>query len=63
MNPQNREAIVKAAQCASLLYDDIREAHHLSCQDNPVLQIVLRELLGDAARLKNRLAELESCFQ
>ena len=60
MNP---EYITKATQCSSLLYDDIREAHKASCQDNPILEILLRELLGDAMRLKNRLAEIESSFQ
>jgi|GEM_PF-1583366 len=59
MNP---ESITKATQCASLLYDDIREAHKISCRSNPVLSILLRDLLGDTVRLKNRLAEIESCL-
>lgn len=63
MNPNQIESITKATQCAALLRDDIREAHKSSCEDNPVLEILLRELLGDAARLNNRLAELEACIQ
>ena len=63
MNPDQIESITKATQCSSLLYDDIRETHKISCHDNPALEILLRELLGDAARLKNRLVEIESCFK
>ena len=62
MNPQ-LEAITKAAQCADLLLSDIRDAHKLACRDNPLLEILLRELLGDAVKIKNRLAELEGCHQ
>jgi len=59
MNPSQLESITKATQCADLLRDDIREAHELSCQDNPVLEILLRQLLGDTVRLNDRLAEIE----
>lgn len=62
MTPQ-LEAISKAAQCAALLVSDIREAHQLACRDNPVLEILLRELIGDTTKIKNRLAELEGCFK
>ena len=62
MKPQ-LEAIVKAAQCADLLTSDVREAHKLACLGNPVLEIALRELIAEAARIKNRLAELEACLR
>jgi hypothetical protein len=62
MNPQHLETITKAAQCADLLTSDIREAHKMACQDDPVLEIMLRELIGDAAKIKNRLTELQGCF-
>jgi hypothetical protein len=62
MNPQ-LEAITKAAQCADLLVGDIREAHKVACHENPALEILLRELLGDAVRIKNRLAELQSTME
>ena len=31
-------------------------------EDDPVLEIMLRELIGDAAKIKNRLTELQGCF-
>ncbi len=62
MRPLQLETITKAAQCAELLESDIREAHKLACEDEAVLEILLRELLGEAAKLKNRLVELGSCL-
>jgi hypothetical protein len=61
MNAQQLETITKAAQCAELLVQDIREAHKCACQDNPVLELLLRDLIRDCAAIKNRLAELEAC--
>ena len=62
MNPiaQPLEAITQAVQCADLLTSDLREAHKLACQNDAVLEILLRELIGDATRIKNRLVELEA---
>lgn len=62
MNPQ-LETITKAAQCADLLVSDIREAHRLACHENPALEILLRDLLGDVARIETRLTELESTME
>ena len=59
MNTQQIETITKAAQCADLLVSDIREAHKRACQDEPVLEMVLLDLIADAAKIKNRLGELE----
>ena len=62
MTPQ-QESVTKAAQCADLLTSDIREAHKLACRGNPLLEVLLRELIGDAAKIKNRLAEIEGCLR
>ena len=56
---KTHESITKAAQCASLLCGDIREAHKLACENNPVLEILLRDLIADGVKIKNRLEELE----
>jgi hypothetical protein len=63
MNSQQLEAITEAAQCSDLLVSDIREAHKFACRDNPALEILLRELLGETMRIKNRLAELAAGLQ
>ncbi len=62
MKPQ-LEAIVKATQCSDLLISDVRAAHRLACQDNPLLEILLRELIAEAAKINRRLAELEGCIR
>ena len=60
---QQKEAITKAVQCSDLLTSDIRQAHRVACQGNPLLEIVLRELIADAVRINRRLAELEGCLR
>jgi hypothetical protein len=62
MNRQHLETITKARQCAELLVGDIGEAQKRACRDNPALEILLRELIGDAVTVKDRLAEIEACF-
>ncbi len=62
MTPQ-QEAITKATQCSDLLVSDIRAAHRLACQDNRLLEILLRELIAEAAKINRRLAELEGCLR
>lgn len=63
MNPPLLESITKAAQSADLLARDVREAHRNSCGDNPALEILLRDLIADAMKVKNRLAEIEASFK
>jgi hypothetical protein len=58
---QNHENIEKALQCSDLLMSDIRQAHTRACQDDPTLELLLRDLLSDAARMNQRLAQLEGC--
>ena len=63
MNKGLRESITKSAGDSSFLDEDLREAHRKACDDHPILAILLRELLGDAARIKTRLEELETVVQ
>jgi len=60
---QQLEAIVKATQCSDLLMSDIRAAHSLACHKNPLLEILLRDLIADAVRLNRRLAEIQGGIQ
>ena len=56
------ESITKAAQCADQLMRDVDEAHRIACEDEPTLQILLLDLIGDARRMKDRLAQIESAI-
>ena len=62
MTPQ-QEAITKAVQRSDLLVADIRDAHSRACQDNRLLEVLLRELIADAVRVNRRLAEIEGCLR
>jgi hypothetical protein len=63
MEPPLLESISKAAQAADLLVSDVREAHSQACGENPALEILLRDLIADAMKVRNRLAEIEVCFK
>ncbi|MCZ7636806.1 MAG: hypothetical protein M5U12_12655 [Verrucomicrobia bacterium] len=60
MHAQQLEAMTKAAQCADLLAQDLREAHRLAARHLPILAILLDELLGQVTQIRDRLAELHS---
>jgi hypothetical protein len=62
MTPQQAEAITKAAQCADLLVSDIREAHKQACESELALELLLRDLISEAVKIKTRLGELENCI-
>jgi len=63
MKQQQAESITKAAQCADLLVSDIREAQKQACESEPALELLLRDLIGEAVKIKNRLSELENCIR
>lgn len=57
-DPMN-ESITKASQTADMLWRDIREAHKASVSKSNFAEILLRDLLAQAAHIKQRLAEME----
>ena len=57
------ETVTKALQTADLLAGDIRDAQKVACEGNPALEILLRDLLGQAMTIKNRLGELDACLR
>jgi hypothetical protein len=63
MKQQQAETITKAAQCADLLVSDIREAHKQASENEPALELLLRDLIAEAVKIKNRLGELENCVR
>jgi len=54
------EAVVKATQCAELLHSDIRAAHKLACRDDNLLQILIRDLIGESVKVHLRLLEIQN---
>jgi hypothetical protein len=57
------EAITKAAQAATMLLSDVRQAHKTSCDDDPVLEMLLRDILAETAKLEAKLNQLDACFR
>jgi hypothetical protein len=53
------ELVTKATQCSDLLLSDIREAHSVACQKNYLMELLLREIITDAVRLKQRLSDID----
>jgi hypothetical protein len=63
MNSQLLESITHAMRSAIKLRDDIREAHRIACSANPILAILLLDLLTDSVDQRNKLAEIEAIFE
>ena len=55
-----QETITKVVQCADLLVGDLREAYK-AYKENPVVGILLLDLIGQGIAIKNRLNELAMC--
>ena len=56
------ETISKARQCATLLTSDLRAAHKAAVQADGMLELLLRDLIGQAVAVENRLADIENVF-
>jgi hypothetical protein len=55
-----REDIEKAAGSAGFLSDELRAAHGRACTENPVLAILLLDLIRDAVKIDQRIKEIQS---
>ena len=59
MKQEKTEAITKAAQCADLLVGDLREAHKQTSGEDSAREILLRNLVADAVKIRNSLDEFQ----
>ena len=57
-NPQEIEAVTKAEQCAELLFHDLKQAHLIACEKNPLLAHILSGHIATAGKLQSSLAYL-----
>lgn len=55
-----REDIEKAGHSAGFLSDELRGAHTRACTENPVLALLLFDLIVAAAQINNRIKEIQS---
>ena len=57
LNAKDTENLTKAAQCAVLLSDDLRE---LISADNPLLAEFAMDLIADAVEIEKKLRRLQA---
>ncbi len=53
-----KEHIEKASHDCGLLRDDISAAYSVACVKNPVLAILLYDMIGELAKVQNRINEI-----
>jgi len=53
------EDIEKAEHTAGFLSDELRSAHTRACTENPVLAILLLDLIRDAVKIDQRIKEIQ----
>lgn len=54
------EALTKAEQTAALVVSDVREAHQAACHAEPILTLLLLDVLEQAANLQVRLQQINA---
>jgi hypothetical protein len=54
-----REDMEKAAGSAGFLVDELRSAHTRACESNPVLAILLLDLIREAVHIEQRIKEIQ----
>ncbi len=54
-----REDMEKAGSSSAFLWSELRAAHARACRENPVLAILLLDLIRDAARIDQRIKEIQ----
>lgn len=63
MNKTLSERISEAALTAALLRDAVRSAHSASVLRDPVVELVLLDLILDAVKITQRLEQLDAAVE
>jgi hypothetical protein len=53
------EALVRATRGAQALADDLQALHRLACNDDPMLALLVIDLIGAVRKAQSRLIEIE----
>jgi hypothetical protein len=56
------EEVLKASQSANLLVSDIRHAHKAAIRENPLLEVVLLDLLTQSIDLERKLKAIDQAL-
>ena len=55
-----KEDIEKASASADFLRNELKSAYNRACESNPVLAILLFDLITESAKINNRIQEIQS---
>lgn len=61
--PIMNEHLTKATHTAAFLANDLRAAHSEACHVDPLLEILLLDLIGQATEIGNKLKRVELALQ
>ena len=56
------EEVLKASQAASFLVSDLRQAHKASVRENPLLELILLDLLTQAQEMERKLKGIDAAL-
>lgn len=56
------EEVLKASQSANLLVSDLRQAHKAAIRENPLLEVVLLDLLTQSLELERKLKGIDAAL-
>ncbi len=56
------EEVLKASQAANMLVSDLRQAHKAAIRENPLLEVVLVDLLTQSIELERKLKAVDQAL-
>ncbi len=56
------EEVLKASQAANMLVSDLRQAHKAAIRENPLLEVVLVDLLTQSIELERKLKGIDAAL-
>jgi hypothetical protein len=62
MKSHPEKVVGKASQTAALLVSDLRQAHKAAVRENPLLELLLLDLLTQAREMERRLKGIDQAL-
>ena len=56
------EEVLKASQAANMLVSDLRQAHKAAIRENPLLEVVLVDLLTQSIEMERKLKGIDDAL-
>jgi hypothetical protein len=62
MKTHPEKVVRKASQTATLLVADLRQAHKIAVRENPLLELILLDLLTQAQEMERKLKGIDAAL-